>query len=183
MNTNTTTETTPADIIERLIREITLHTENIKIKETTLGRSSTLNVQVHKGDMSRVIGTKGAHVQAMERLIEMMSAKSGKRMTLRVGEPSMGGADSFAKFEPQATWESSHVVELVQDISAAVFVHPAQVELFDGEDFQSVIEIVVSPNERKDLVAMVNAALAPLFNAIGKANGRLLKINAAPGGF
>lgn len=183
MNTTTTNsaEAFAKDIILRILREITLHPQHIKLTESPLGRTTTIKIQVNRGDMPRVIGSKGAHAMALETLVGIIGRRQNALLKTRVIEPEVGEQDRFSKFAPREEWDKQKVQDLMTDIVESIFQYPVRVEVMDGEEYQSVCEVFVSQGENKELVQTVNAALNPLFVAIGKANGRLLTVNVAPG--
>jgi predicted RNA-binding protein YlqC (UPF0109 family) len=169
------------DILSRILREITLHPQHIRISNSPLGRTHTIKVQVHRGDMSRVIGSGGSHAQALTRLVQMIGQKRGVVVNMRMLEPEIGEKDKYQPFEPREQWPKERAEAIMRDIAEAVFDHAVKVEAFDGEDYMSIIEVTVSSRENRQLVTLLQETVTPLFNAIGKANGRHLTVNIAPG--
>ena len=182
MKTNTTLP--PADlamdITKRIVEQITLHPKDIKIQEERLGRLATITIQVNRGDMKRVIGSGGAHASAITRLIDMIGRSKGVQLKSRIIEPDSGSDDKNAQFVPKQEWNSAPVRAVINDICETVFEYPATVEVHDGSNHLSVVDVAVSPDERKLLVDTMQPMLNPLVVAMGKVNGRHLSLNIAP---
>lgn len=177
-NTKVAPEQLATELLTRIIKEITFHHENIRVTSSQLGRSHTLAIQVHKGDMPRVLGKSGAHIKALETLAAAIGASGGVTIRLRLLEPEVGEPDRYEQFRPAENWNSSHVVLLLSDLVEAIF-GSSKVEIFDGEDCTSALEVTIATRENKAVIDAIGNALKVLFKAIGRANGRILTLDIA----
>jgi len=181
----TTTTTTPDQatlhVVEGIVQEIIQHPDKAKVTLSQLGRTSTIKVQVSKADMPRVIGKGGANAQAIQKFAEMVSARHRAVVKAQIAEPVDNAMAQEVKFVRQDAWNSAHVLQLMTEACELVLKHPFTIEVLDGENHESVIEVVCGDLEHADLTKFLMDALQPLVNSMGKANGRLLSINIAPG--
>lgn len=172
MNTNANPEDTAYSIVERILNFITIHAEHRRIEMRSLGRMVTISVQLHKADTTRAVGFKGQHINAMMRLIDMISRRSGVPIRLKLEEPVVGQPEPHLTFQGRENWDQPDVKELAEDICDAIMEKPCEVTIHDGDEYQTVLEIAVHPSERHQMIDALTPILNPVFIAIGKAQGR-----------
>ena len=172
MTTNANPEDVAISIVERILKFITVHAEHRRIAMRSLGRMVTISVQLHKADTTRAVGFKGQHINAMMRVVDMISRRSGVPIKLKLEEPVIGQPEPHLMFQGRENWDQPDVKELAEDMCAAILERSFEVTIHDGDEFQSVLEIAVNPSERHQLVEALAPILTPIFVAIGKAQGR-----------
>jgi predicted RNA-binding protein YlqC (UPF0109 family) len=73
-------------VVEHVTKALVDDPEAVHISET-IGRGSILiELLVAPGDIGRVIGRKGRHINAMRTLARVLGAKWGKRVSLEITE-------------------------------------------------------------------------------------------------
>jgi len=180
MNTNLKEDITT--MLRRMILEIILHPQHLQIKTTGLTRSMTINIQAHKGDTSRIIGTSGAHFRAFKALMAAMGARRGITVTMpKVQEPVIGEADNYPPLRESDEWPQVKIMELVRDVALAIFKYPEAVKVLtqDGEGAVTAVELLVDKSE-KLLADALQPHLETLLEAIGNTHGRTIKFLIVP---
>jgi len=185
MTETMTTRTSPQDacvqILTRILDQITYHAEDRKVWAVAIGRSWMIKMQLHRADTPRVVGERGSHIKAIDALTTVIGAKSGVTIRSQLLEPEVGSTERYHKFKPAAAWNSAEVKKIAEAICEATFSAPAKIEIHDGDDFTSTLEVIVDRSENHMLVDTVCDAMKVLFNAIGKANGRILFVDKVVG--
>lgn len=81
-------ETSPKSRVARLVEEIVKalvdHEEMVYVLEVEEERSVILKLMVHPDDVTKVIGRKGVHIDALRRIIHAVVQKEGKRYILEI---------------------------------------------------------------------------------------------------
>lgn len=174
-NTTTIAEEVCLQIARRLIEQIVLHPEHLKAEQDSFD-PNTINFQLHRGDMARLMGEQGAKKKGIQYICKLIGRKQGKNIHLHFDEPEIGEYDRYPRFEVVDPWNSATLHALVSDIADAALEHPATVKFIDGvaakDKGKTRISVLTSPEERKETLEELNLALGPLFKAIGMANGR-----------
>jgi predicted RNA-binding protein YlqC (UPF0109 family) len=165
------------DILTRILDQFTYHPENRKVWAAAVGRSWIIKIQLHRADTPRAVGERGSHVRALEMIAAAIGAKAGANIRTQLLEPEVGLPERYHKFKPMESWNSAEVKAIAEQIAEHAFVAPATVTIHDGEDFTSTLEIVVDRSENKNLASTMQQAMQVVFNAIGKANGRILVVD------
>lgn len=182
-NAEKTRPTTPQDtaawLVRRILEEITFHHADLHVTPTQVGRSWMIKVQVNRADMPRVIGGGGLHHRALDTIVAAVGVKNAVNMRLHVLEPDVGRPERFEKFEASHNWNAEPVVRLLRDICAAVFITQAEVSARDVADATTNLEVILSGKEPRKIIEPIGKALSALFNAIGKANGRIVMVDVA----
>lgn len=176
-----TKQNTAADIavnlVGRIVREFTFHHDALKIWIEPMGRVQIIYLQTHQADMPRVIGKQGAHRHALFNIVEQIGLHYGAELRLENVEPAPGEAERFKPFAPAAKWDSRPVVQLLRDICKSVFNFETQVSIQDSPHTPtSNLQVVVAQGEHMQTAARVAECCKVLFNAIGKARGRILLV-------
>jgi predicted RNA-binding protein YlqC (UPF0109 family) len=186
MNTNNNaTELSARDILtilERVIREIILHPNDLKIESDSMTRTLTIHVQAHRGDTSRIIGTGGAHFHALRAMLAAMGHKAGIVVKLpKIREPEHGEQDSYPPLRESGDWPRDKVIDLMRDVCRAVFKNAdaLSLEAVDGKGGVTTIELVCDEAER-DMAEAMGPHLMKLFVAIGNAHGRQIEFTIFP---
>jgi predicted RNA-binding protein YlqC (UPF0109 family) len=168
------------DLFRRLVTEIISHPENLIIETKLHTQSIVLTLQAHAADTPRLIGSGAETFRALGIIAAAMGARAGLRVSIPpIREPVVGEPDRY-KFAPQKQWPKERIVALLTDVARAAFADSGAVEvkLFDDDaSVSTTIELWVARNERGALVFALGAALRTLFDAIGKANGRILYLD------
>lgn len=173
---NNATPELARSIVERIVKEIALHTNDVRTSLESLGRVWMINVQVNRGDMPRIIGKGGAHSQALSTIIAAIAAKTGEQIRLSIVEPAVGVKDRYPSFAPNFSWNAAPAMTLLSDICDATLPGKSTIRNLDSVNMATVLEVRVDPRVRFDILRGLQSALNTLFNAIGKANGRLLTV-------
>ncbi len=176
METNNPQETC-VNILTRILDQFTYHPETRKVWAVAVGRSWMVKLQLHRADTPRVVGERGSHIRALDTISAAIGAKNGVNIRTQLLEPEVGLPERYHKFKPAENWNTEAVTKLADDICASVFVSPYAVKVNDGADFTSTIEIQIDRSENKTLVDTIQKAMQVVFNAVGKANGRILFVD------
>jgi predicted RNA-binding protein YlqC (UPF0109 family) len=164
------------ELVNRILAEFTYEHEHRRVFAEAVGRSFVIKIQLHRADTPRAVGERGSHIQALDRVVAAVGNKSGVNMRAQLIEPEVGEKSQYGRFKPATNWNREGILKLLTDIGNAVFLGKTSVRLHEagGTDITSSVELHVERTENRQLVEVVAGALKILFNAIGKANGRLL---------
>lgn len=75
------------ELIEYIARSLVDDPTQVRVHEVRRGNSITLQLEVAKEDLGRVIGKSGRIAQAMRKLLQIPAAREGKRVNLEIIEP------------------------------------------------------------------------------------------------
>ena len=166
--------------LRELIVEIILHPEALEFIRIPLTSHLVLNMRAQVTDTGRIIGPKGAHFIALKTLASLMGQRAGMRVMLgRMDAPVEGApCDSYKKVEFRQDWDAEKVRAMLERAACSSLTFPANVTVSDADKVTSVLTIYHSPREPSALVSALVEAFQVLFNAIGKANGRMLYVSA-----
>jgi len=73
-------------LIEYIAKSVVDDPDGVKVTEKRYGRDIILRLDVAQGDMGRVIGKQGRMANAMRALLRVSAVKSGKRVSLEIGD-------------------------------------------------------------------------------------------------
>lgn len=172
----------PTDICESILRSILneICESQFQIEHERFEGITTLKVYPHPKDMPFVIG-KGGHVaESIVGLFRMFSLRLGENIGVRIVDPA-SRVDGQRRFQGKPTWNSANVYRLASEICEVVFA-TSKVDVIDAseqkdpyERFTTILKIETSAREK--VVTEVNKLLSPLFDVIGKTNGRRIKVS------
>lgn len=171
---------TVTERLRELIAEIILHPDSLEFIRIPLTSHVVLNMRAQVSDTGRIIGPGGAHFRAFKMLAAIMGERQGVKVLLgRMDAPlDSRPADSYRKVEFRVDWDADKVRGLLERAASSSLPLGATVTAVDVDDVTSVLTIQHSPRERSELVTALVEASQTLFNAIGKANGRMLYVTA-----
>lgn len=168
------------DLFRRVIVQMVAHPEALVIESRKLTASVIVTIQAHAADTPRLIGEGAANYRALVAIVTAMGDRAGWRVTVPpIKEPTVGEPARY-KFESQADWPQEKILALLREVLAAMFHHEDDIRTAVDEDAENAIttiEVFVSRQERADLVDLIGPALRRVFDAIGRANGRLLAVD------
>lgn len=166
-------------VVDRIVRQIALREELVEVQDATIGLLTLISVRVGRGDTKRIHGHAGAHSKALSRLLKMISYRTRAAFNIEFLEPTRGEDDRYPRFELNPDWNSTEVLQLLTDICGLVLT--GMVEIRQIEDPASpantTLDIVADDTEEENRMLRLRDVLAPLFTAIGNANGRKLAVN------
>lgn len=146
--------------------------KEIKWELVEFRTSTMITVEAHPNDHGKLIGTHGVMINALQPLFAMIGFKHGIRMRFSVNTPMRQASGDKAPFMADPNWNFRKIEPAVQKVFEAVLSKPFEVSAADVGD-KTIFEIVPSADDP----AIQNApalerAIAPIFHAIGKAQGR-----------
>lgn len=74
-------------LTEYIARSLVEHIDEVDVREFRRGKQVTLELQVAKDDMGRVIGRNGRVANAIRTLLRVTAEREGLQVTLDVVEP------------------------------------------------------------------------------------------------
>jgi len=170
------------DLIADLLREFILHPDSLKVSAVPLAQSISIRIEVHTGDMGRIIGEKGAHFRALESLCLCAGLKHGVAINLApIAEPKGGRPDRYEKFKARDDWRYSEILSLLERAAKMIFKSEEAISLTttDEDEHLTIVTVNVARRESYEVIVAGSLALRTLFNAVGKANGRTIFVQVA----
>ena len=74
------------DFVEYLLQSLCEITAEIKITESVDDKGDLITIEVAESDMGRLIGRSGKNISALRTLVNVISARNGKRTSLKINE-------------------------------------------------------------------------------------------------
>lgn len=166
--------------IRALISEWMNFPKDLTVSESVLGKTITLTIQCHGSDMARLMGSGGTtkgHIDAVCKLIGM---RHGLAVRTTFLEPAVGERCKLPDFKGKTKWNSEPARRAVQGVLNLMLAHECKAEVFDGDKFESIIQVEVSPREDAEILAMIETRLGQLVKAIGMQQGRVASLVMIP---
>ena len=126
MNPN---ETQVDEILKRLVAALVIDVDSIRIERADFVRRRAWTVRVHLDDAGKVIGKKGAHLQALALLVGLIGVRCNERFELKFEKSEDTGEfprDTPAP-QPQEQFNASEATALLHDLLALVLESPARI--------------------------------------------------------
>lgn len=146
--------------------------------------SYTITIQAHAADTPRLIGEAGRNYRAIASMMSLIGGRARHRIHIPpIKEPVVGVHERY-QFCPDLHWPKEDLRSLLCRVARAMFEHPeaVRVEMEDIEATLSTnVQILVAKTEATAMVKAAQDCLTVLWDAIGKANGRLLYLDVVPG--
>lgn len=171
------------ELLKRILSRMVSHPENLVIDHVGFTASAKVTIQAHAADTPRLIGERAVNYRSISVLFQAICATAGFRVhVLPIKEPSVGTPDRY-KFEANKNWPAEEILELLDETARAVFQDPDAIKIeatHSDADVSSTVELFCSKGERPELLALIGPAIERIFDAIGRANGRLLYLSVIP---
>jgi predicted RNA-binding protein YlqC (UPF0109 family) len=168
-----------AKLIERTLREFVLNRDALKIEVSSVGSGLwSLRIIPHDSDFGRVLGTRGAHFNALIALCRCVGEKHALKIELKpLAEPARKVQQRYNPFEQRANWPKDRLLSIISDAVLAC-VRDVEAVTVDCHDHKADSDILVgtSSEENKSTIELLDSALYILGNSIGKPNGRTLTV-------
>lgn len=74
------------ELVEFIVKKLVKKPEEVSISEVETDEKITLQLKVEKEDMGRLIGKNGKTIKAIRTIVNIASAKLGKKVNLEVLE-------------------------------------------------------------------------------------------------
>jgi predicted RNA-binding protein YlqC (UPF0109 family) len=165
------------DSVTRILHQITFHHSDIQVHVVSMGNSGLVSIQVHRADMSRVLGKKGVHFRALTEIIKAIGDKYRIPLNVELLEPEVGQNERYLAFSGTDDWPAKEVKEVTQMVAGLCFSLPVTVELQDHPGFKTVVTIRLSEGESVKMSMGLQPHFGTLWNAMGKANGRYIYVD------
>jgi predicted RNA-binding protein YlqC (UPF0109 family) len=167
-------------LLRRLVSEMVAYPGDVVIDHRTMAASITVTIQAHAADTPRLIGSQAQNYSAISAIAVAIGAKAGYRVHVPpIREPVVGQPERF-RFASRPDWPREKLIKLVRDTMDAMFLHPSSIVYDEAEDpdgLMTTLDVVVSAQEREVLARELAGPVRKLFDAIGRANGRLLAVD------
>lgn len=178
-----------AALIKDTLAEFTLYPDKLRVDasatapEGWLGKGTgealfAIRITPDDTDFGRVLGTRGAHFNAIIALCRCVSFKHEITVELKpLAEPKEKVSQRYTPFEQRADWPKARLLGLIERLAKACMADEDAVTV-ECKDHaaDSDVFVRVSVTESLKIIELTNAALAILGNSIGKPNGRTLTV-------
>ena len=166
------------DLFKRVVAAMCDHPDSLVVTARPLRASVSVSVQAHAVDTSRLIGSGGQNYWALSTIASAIGARRKIRVKVPpIREPVVGEPARF-EFKADPNWPRARILALLDETLAATFFHPVASNVDDDEEFfTTTVEVTMDRRERMGWVDRFGNALAIIFDAIGRTNGRVLMID------
>jgi predicted RNA-binding protein YlqC (UPF0109 family) len=158
-------------IITGLLKGLTSHHAELEIKPMRSGSILGIEYTVHADDMPKAVGFYGRHHAALVEIANALGNRHGIKVVLSLLEPIKGEKMPPRGFIANKNWQEEPTRELLKETLTALLTQPFEIKPTAGE-INTFFHITT-----KDLgFEKLRNSLYILFDAIGKAQGRLIYI-------
>jgi predicted RNA-binding protein YlqC (UPF0109 family) len=170
-------------MVKRIANEITFHHKELKVYAREAGLGWTVFIEAHRGDIPRLIGGGGQTFKALDAVCALIGNKYRMGIRLTIDEErAVGEKDRYETFKHAENWNKEGILRLLEDLCRAILEEPARISTQDERTNRTVIIVLLSKKEVPAVAEAAKKALGILFNAIGKANGRLVSLDVGTEG-
>lgn len=155
-------------LVTDLAKLVVGHPDKLHDNVREFGRATVLILRAVGCDTGRLVGPRGAMVQALKRVGNDIALDG---FDLMINEP-MTNAPVIA-LKP---WAEKPAKSVLEGIVAAVFNGSATVK-WQAAGNTDLVEVVVCSGFDGDLIERLNNDLAMIFHAIGRAHNRNIRLN------
>lgn len=128
------------------------------------------------GDVKRVIGTNGAHINAVRRIAHYWGEANGFNVSIPNFDMPKDNHDRYDEFSPEPNWPKARLIGVLERIVAAIAGQRVKAETIDSEH-QTHIVFRYGPEVDGRIMSILQNPLAIIGNAMGKKNGRTLAVH------
>lgn len=165
------------ELIQRIVKEFTFHHDTLAVSTEDVAGKCVVVIQAHAADTPRLIGGGGLNFKGLSVLVAAIGNRFKEKLLLKVADPVVGSKERYEKFHAVENWNREKIIGLLKDTCAVVFQHPVMINVGDLNRETSLITIQLSRLEDQRFVEPIGKALGIVWNAVGKANGRDLKLD------
>lgn len=163
----------------RLARGFTTKHNMLSCESNHQGDFVTLSPRAHRDDAPKLVGSGASTFRAMINVLTVVANNLGVKFYLsRIKD--VAGTEPDANQPPFYTdenWPKDAIMTTFNETCAELFREPYTAEWNHQSGGKSEIELELSPSERLCVAdAQLEDGLSILFNAIGKSNGRVLRV-------
>ena len=134
-------------------------------------------IRAHPGDVKRLIGTNGAHINALRRFAKLWGDANGFSVTIPDFDAPKDNFDRYDEFSPDTDPEVTRRLGIkLQAMIEAVAQDTVRPQMVDSPS-QTYIVFRYSRGASERLMNSLAAPISILGNAMGKKNGRTLAVH------
>ena len=158
-------------IITGLLKGLTSHHAELEIKALRSGSILGIEYTTHADDMPKAVGFYGRHHAALVEIANSLGNRHNIKVVLSLLEPIKGEKFPPRGFIANKNWQEEPTLELLKETLAALLTQPFEITPTNGE-INTFFHITTKDASFEKL----RNSLYILFDAIGKAQGRLIYI-------
>lgn len=152
--------------ITDICREIVEHPEELRVKDIGTKSCAFLKIHAHDHDVTKLIGKHGATVQALSRIAQNLYGE--KLVKIAVDTEGCDEVYHRNKFKPNATYDPTYHVNLLEEVCQSLFGAEAYVSMVKLDDY--VWAFTIKHDDVSDQPDTIKD-LAVLWGAMGKNHG------------
>jgi predicted RNA-binding protein YlqC (UPF0109 family) len=159
-----------------VLKALTREHQHLKLNGVPYGRSYLFQARASKSDTPKLVGERARTVRALSSLVELMGRRHRQTMQFQLLEPEVGHPGRMQPFMRQETWDAHPTEELAMQVAGECLIHPPlRVVTTNQPNYVSQFTVVANNEERQEVIDALREPFAVIFNAIGKAKGRILQ--------
>ncbi len=169
-------------LLREVILSYTQHGENLVTTSERYTTSIAINVQAHRDDHGKIVGTNGQNIWALKTIFNFIGRGMQTNIRLTLLDPAVGEKQAITPFQRNPEWKPDKALALMRKILDIVLREPYNLEALG--DIETTLEILPSKNERLKLINPhtkerndFGHALYDIFQAIGKSDGHDIHID------
>ena len=103
------------EVTKKLVTELCNYPEHLTVKQNSLTRTTTINIQSHAADMSRIIGVNGQHMYAIRTIASAIGERHGIEVDVpNLVEAKVGTPERYGDFQGSNDWPKAKVLDLLK---------------------------------------------------------------------
>lgn len=159
-----------------LVKEVVAHPNKLQVGVKVDDVAVMMLITPHPDDVGRLTGTRNITKDSLMVIFTAIAARYGKRLEYVMDDERAFDYNFLPDFKSRVDWPRIRIMDLIGRTCAALFEHrfEIQVSTLPGK---SKLYIDIRPDEVRHVTETeLCSALSRVFNAIGKANGRIIYI-------
>jgi len=169
-----TKETHPIGVaLQLLLSGLCAQKRSLRVAAIQLGNVLAVEIKAHADDLPKLVGKEGKHLAAINLLLRKMGERAKLKVVPNLLEPPARSTVKPPGFRENPHWKSDEARQALDATLGQLFrTHPIVEEL--NMEKVSIFQVVPRGGETMD--EELENALAILFDATGKAQGRLIQL-------
>lgn len=161
----------------KLVEPFIKYPEALEVDIETDHGCLLLTPRAHYADAGKIIGKNRMNFSAVQTLMAVVAHNLGVAICVRNLAPAkVGGPEFMAPFDPHEDWPAQQTMDELKDILGLLLRHDFALHIREKDD-RTTYKVTVSEKEKLPIsAAQVIRELSVVFNAIGKARGRKIRV-------
>jgi len=163
----------------KLVEPFIKHTDNLEVNVFQERGTIIVEPRAHYADSGKIIGKAKSNFMAVQTILALIGYRNGVNIRLNNLLPSkVGGQEFLTPFDPQEDWPAQETMSDLNEVLGLFLAHPFTLKVSENDEW-TTYTLTISKKEKLPIsAAQIARELSKIFHAIGKARGRLIKVES-----